>query len=197
MKIHQPSEIIENAQTAYLMLKEGNDRYLKGELTDKGTYRADREFLKDGQMPYAVILTCSDCRVAPEIFFDQKLGDIFVVRNAGNIADITALGSIEYAVEILKCRLIVVCGHTKCGAVMAACFHHDLPPNIKHITDQIKPAIERGGGDVDKIIQHHVAIMVEQVQADEIVEQLEVPVIGACYDVHTGEVRWMRGKSEE
>jgi carbonic anhydrase len=190
MKIHQPAELIENAQTAFLMLKEGNERFLKGELIDKGTYQADRELLKDGQMPYAAILTCSDCRVAPEIFFDQKLGDIFVVRNAGNIADITTLGSLEYAVEILKCRLIIVCGHTKCGAVMAACFHHDLPPNIEHITDQIKPAIERGG-DVEKVIHNHIAIMVEQIQSDELIEHLEVPVIGACYNVHTGEVMWL------
>jgi carbonic anhydrase len=190
MKIHEPGELIENAQTAFLMLKEGNERYLRGELSDKGTYHADREFLKDGQNPFAAILTCSDSRVAPEIFFDQKLGDIFVVRNAGNVADTTALGSLEYAVEILKSRLIVVCGHTKCGAVMAACFHHDLPPNIKHITDQIKPAIERGG-DVEKVIHHHVAIMVEQVRADEIVQRLGIPVIGACYDVHTGVVEWL------
>jgi carbonic anhydrase len=190
MKIHQPTELIENAQTAFMMLKEGNERFLTGELIDKGTYKADRELLKDGQMPFAVILTCSDCRVAPEIFFDQKLGDIFVVRNAGNIVDTTALGSLEYAVEILKCRLIVVCGHTKCGAVMAACFHHDLPPNIKYITDHIKPAIDIGG-DVDKIIQQNVTIMVEQIQSDEIVKQLKVPVTGACYDVHTGEVQWL------
>jgi carbonic anhydrase len=191
MKFHHPTELIENAQTAYLMLKEGNDRFLKGELSDKGTYKADRELLKDGQMPFAVILTCSDCRVVPEIFFDQKLGDIFVVRNAGNIVDITALGSIEYAIEILKCRLIVVCGHTKCGAVMAACFHNDgLPPNIKYLTDHIRPAIDRGG-DVEKIIHHHIEIMAEQILSDEIVKSLDVPVIGACYDVQTGEVRWL------
>jgi carbonic anhydrase len=191
MKIHQPGELIENSETAFLMLKEGNERYLRGELTDKGTYRADREVLEDGQNPFAAILTCSDSRVPPEIFFDQKLGDLFVVRNAGNIADTAALGSLEYAVEILKCRLIVVCGHTKCGAVMAACFHsHDLPENIKYLTDRIKPAIDRGGG-VDKVIHHHVAVMVEQVQADEVVGRLGVPVIGACYDVRTGAVEWL------
>jgi carbonic anhydrase len=191
MKIHQPEELIENAQTAFLMLREGNERYLKGELSDKGTYQADRNFLKDGQNPFAAILTCADSRVPPEIFFDQKLGDIFVVRNAGNIADTTALGSLEYAVEILKVRLIVVCGHTQCGAVMAACFHnHDLPPNLKRITDHIKPAIEQGG-DVGKVIHQHVAIMVEQIKADEVVQHLGVQVIGACYDVLTGEVQWL------
>jgi carbonic anhydrase len=190
MKIHQPGELIENAQTAFLMLKEGNERYLRGDLTGKETYQADREILKDGQKPFAAILACSDSRVVPEIFFDQKPGDIFVVRNAGNIADPTTLGSLEYAVEILESRLIVVCGHTKCGAVMAACFHHDLPPNLKLLTDHIKPAIERGG-DVEKVIQHHVAVMVEQIQSDEVVKRLGVPVIGACFDVHTGVVQWL------
>jgi carbonic anhydrase len=192
MKIHEPGELIESAQTAFLLLKEGNERYLRGELSDKGTYQADRELLKDGQNPFAVILTCSDSRVSPEIFFDQKLGDIFVVRNAGNVVNPTVLGSLEYAVEMLKVRLIVVCGHTKCGAVTAACFHdHDLSPHLKRITDQIKPAVERGGGDLDKVIRHHVAIMAEQIKADEIVQRPGVQVIGACYDVHTGVVEWL------
>jgi carbonic anhydrase len=191
MKIHEPGELIENAQTAFLLLKEGNERYLRGEFIDKGTYQADRELLKDGQNPFAAILTCSDSRVPPEIFFDQKLGDIFVVRNAGNVVNTTVLGSLEYAVEILKVRLIVVCGHTKCGAVMAACFHHhDLPPNLESIIDHIKPAIEMGG-DLGEVIHHHVEIMAEQVKADEVVQRLGVQVIGACYDVQTGLVEWL------
>jgi carbonic anhydrase len=191
MKIHEPGELIENAQTAFMMLKEGNERFMKGELIDKRTYDIDRETLCNGQKPFAAVLTCSDSRVSPEIFFDQKLGDIFVVRNAGNIADATVLGSLEYAVEILQSRLIVVCGHAKCGAVMAACFHSDdLPPNIKHITDHIKPAMERGG-DVETVIRHNVAVTVEQIQSDEIVKRLGVSVIGAFFDMHTGEVEWL------
>jgi carbonic anhydrase len=191
MKIHEPGELIENAETAFLLLKQGNERFLKGELLDKGAYKADRKILKEGQKPFAAVLCCSDSRVAPEIFFDQKLGDIFVVRNAGNVADTTVLGSLEYAVEILQSKLIVVCGHTKCGAVMAACFHSDdLPPNIKHITDQIKPALKRGG-DVEQVIRHNVAVMVEQIQSDEIMQRLGVQVIGACYDIHTGVVHWL------
>ena len=98
MKIHQPGELIEDANAALQMLKEGNERYLKGQLIPKTSYSADREVLNNGQKPFAVVLTCSDSRAAPEIFFDQKLGDIFVIRNAGNVADKTALGSIEYAV---------------------------------------------------------------------------------------------------
>jgi carbonic anhydrase len=190
MKIHEPGELIENAETAFLMLKEGNERYMKGELIDKRTYDIDREVLCGGQKPFAAVLTCSDSRVAPEIFFDQRLGDIFVVRNAGNIADTATLGSLEYAIEILQSHLIVVCGHANCGAVTAACFHEEVPPNVKYIIDHIKQAIEMGG-DVDKVIRNHVAVTVEQIQSNETVKRLGVPVIGAYFDMHTGEVQWL------
>ncbi|MDR2716707.1 MAG: carbonic anhydrase [Treponema sp.] len=190
MKIHQPAELIEDANTALQMLKEGNERYLKGELVNKSSYSDDRKILNNGQKPFAVILTCSDSRVAPEIFFDQKLGDIFVIRNAGNIADTTALGSLEYAVEHLKSRLVVVCGHGKCGAVTAACSGGKLPPNISHIVKHIKPAVEKGG-DIDAVIHHHVKIMVEHIKADEIVRHLGVTVAGAYYDIQSGAVKWL------
>jgi len=190
MKIHQPRELIEDANAALQMLKEGNERYLKGQLIPKTSYSADREVLNNGQKPFAVVLTCSDSRAAPEIFFDQKLGDIFVIRNAGNVADKTALGSIEYAVEHLKSKLVVVCGHGKCGAVTAACSGGELPPNIKHIVDHIMPAVKKGG-DIEKVIHSNVAGMVEQIKADEIVKRLGAKVVGAYYDIHSGVVEWL------
>jgi carbonic anhydrase len=190
MKIHQPMELIEDANVALQMLKEGNERYLKGELVRKDSYSADREVLNSGQKPFAVVLTCADSRAAPEIFFDQKLGDIFVIRNAGNIVDATVLGSIEYATEHLKSRLVVVCGHSKCGAVTAACSGGELPPNIRHIVEHIQPAVKKGG-DIDKVIHSNVEIMVGQVKADEIIKRLGVTVVGAYYDIHTGAVKWL------
>jgi len=190
MKIHQPGELIEDANIALQMLKEGNARYLKGELIPKTSYNADREVLNSGQKPFAVVLNCADSRAAPEIFFDQKLGDIFVIRNAGNVADKTALGSIEYAVEHLKSKLVVVCGHSKCGAVTAACSGGELPPNVKHIVDHIMPSVKKGG-DVEKVVHTHVAAMMEQVKADEIVKRLGVKVVGAYYDIHSGAVEWL------
>jgi len=193
MKIHQPMELIEDANVALQMLKDGNERYLKGELINKGSYSADREALSSGQKPFAVILTCSDSRAAPEIFFDQKLGDIFVIRNAGNVADRTALGSIEYAVEHLKSRLVVVCGHSKCGAVTAACSGGEFPPNIKHIVDYIKPSVKRGS-DVDEVVHNNVIAMVGQVKADEIVRRLGITVVGACYDIQSGAIKWLKTK---
>jgi len=172
------------------MLKEGNERYLKGELIRKDSYSADREVLNSGQKPFAVILACADSRAAPEIFFDQKLGDIFVIRNAGNIADTTVLGSIEYATEHLKSRLVVVCGHSNCGAVTAACSGGELPPNIRHIVEHIQPAVNKGG-DIDKVAHSNVEIVVGQVKADEIVKRLGVTVVGAYYDIHSGAVKWL------
>jgi carbonic anhydrase len=190
MKIHQPAELIEDANVALQMLKDGNERYLKGELIQKNSYSADRSVLNSGQKPFAVVLTCSDSRAAPEIFFDQKLGDIFTVRNAGNIADTTALGSIEYATEHLKSRLVVVCGHSKCGAVTAACSGGELPPNIKHIVDHIQPSVKKGG-DIDEVIHSNIKAMVEQIKADEIIKRLGVTVVGAYYDIHSGAVKWL------
>lgn len=189
MKMHTAAELIQDTNQALTLLKEGNQRYTSGQLADKNSYKEDREILKDGQKPFAVVVTCADSRVAPEIYFDQKVGDIFVVRNAGNVCDTTALGSIEYAVEHLGTRLVVVCGHSKCGAVTAAVQGGDLPPNIKFITDQIQPAVAKGG-DVDAVIHNHVDEMVEIVKKDEIIQHLGATVVGAYYDIHTGEVSW-------
>jgi len=190
MKIHQPTERIEDPKVALQMLKEGNERYLKGRLTEKTDYREEREVLDSEQDPFAVILTCSDSRVSPEIFFDLKLGDIFVIRNAGNVADTEALGSIEYAVEHLKTKLVVVCGHRHCGAVTAAYSSGDFPKNIKRIVDLIRPAVEKGG-DLDTIIRSNVAVMVEKIKTDEIIRHLAVTVVGAYYDIHSGAVEWL------
>jgi len=190
MKIHQPTEIINDPEVALQMLKEGNERYLNGKFTAKTDYKELRDALDNEQDPFAVILTCSDSRVAPEIFFDQKLGDIFVIRNAGNVADTEALGSIEYAVEHLKTKLVVVCGHRHCGAVTAACSGGEFSPNIKRIVDLIRPAVEKGG-DLDKVVHNHVEIMVEKVKSDMIVKHLGVKVVGAYYDIHSGKVEWL------
>jgi len=190
MKIHQPRELIEDPEVALQMLIEGNKRFVQGKLTDKSDYKEERDALDNGQYPFAVVLTCSDSRAAPEIFFDQKLGDIFVIRNAGNVADTEALGSIEYAIEHLKTKLVVVCGHRHCGAVTAACSGGDFSPNVKRIVDHIKPAVDKGG-DIDKVVHSNVEVMVEKVKSDEVVRHLGVKVVGAYYDIHSGEVQWL------
>ena len=190
MNIHQPTERIADPNVALQMLKDGNERYLKGNLTEKTDYKEERDALDNEQDPFAVILTCSDSRVAPEIFFDLKLGDIFVIRNAGNVVDTEALGSIEYAVEHLKTKLVVVCGHRHCGAVTAAYSGGEFPKNIKRIVELIRPAVEKGG-DLDKVIHNNVEVMVEKIKTDEIIRHLGVKVVGAYYDIHSGVVEWL------
>jgi carbonic anhydrase len=101
-------------------LKNGNTRFMKSNLRKDGQAKKDIQKLAKGQSPHAIILSCSDSRVPPEIVFDQKLGEIFVIRTAGEVPDVAAIASIEYAVEHLGSRLIVVMGHTACGAVKAA-----------------------------------------------------------------------------
>jgi len=191
MKIHQPGESIQDSDLALQMLKEGNERYLKGQLVDRSSYEEDREIHAEGQSPFAVIVTCSDSRVVPEIFFDLHKGSIFVIRNAGNIVDTTAFGSLEYAVEVLGAKLVVVIGHSVCGAVKAACAGDPLPPNIQHIIDHIKPAVEASGGDVGICIDTNVAIMVDKVKNNEFVLKNDVMVVGARFDIHNGEVVWL------
>ena len=189
MRIHQPTECIKDANIALQLLKEGNERFVKGELIPKVCCNADREDLCNCQNPFAIVLTCSDSRAAPEIFFDQKLGDIFIIRNAGNIADVTALGSIEYAVDHLKCRLVVVCGHSNCGAVKSASSNERCSQNLNHIIDHLMPAVKKGGS-IDNIIHNNVELMVEKIKADEIVKLSETLVVGAYYDIHSGLVKW-------
>lgn len=127
---------------AYGWLKNGNTRYLKGFLRKDGQSKKDIQRLVAGQNPHTVVLSCSDSRVPPELVFDQKLGEIFVVRTAGEALDSVALGSIEYAVEHLGARLILVMGHTSCGAVKAAIATMDGSSTGSYHIDQIVKNIQ-------------------------------------------------------
>lgn len=116
---HHGSEGVEPTE-ALQWLKNGNTRFTTGFLRRDGTKKADIQRLSTGQKPHSIVLSCSDSRVPPELVFDQKLGELFVVRTAGEVIESTAIASIEYAVEHLGSRNIVVMGHTNCGAVKAA-----------------------------------------------------------------------------
>ena len=129
------------AREALEKLKKGNERYLSAEKNEGDISPALREkTCAEGQNPYAVIITCSDSRVIPESIFSAGIGELFVIRVAGNVIDAHQLGSIEYAVDHLGCRLIVVMGHDHCGAVGAA-IGHEPEGYVKSITDEIKKAI--------------------------------------------------------
>ena len=129
-----------SADKALEMLKEGNERFINGAETHPHIDAARRSELASGQHPFAVILSCADSRVPPALVFDQGLGDLFVIRVAGNVARDKVIGSIEYAVKYLGARLVVVMGHEACGAVTAAMGDSDPGGHIGSILSQIKPA---------------------------------------------------------
>ena len=179
-----------NAQQALDLLKEGNARFISGALTPKDDYEELREKLSTGQHPFAVVLCCSDSRVAPEIIFDQKLGDLFVIRNAGNIVDEEVLGSIEYAVEHLETPLVVVMGHAACGAVTATCQGGNLPGHIHDLAKRIKPSINMGCC-IDDNARRHAQRMAQLIEEDEIVHHVGANVIAAFYNIQSGKVEWL------
>lgn len=179
-----------NSQQALDLLKEGNNRFISGALTPKDDYATLREQLTTGQHPFAVVLCCSDSRVAPEIIFDQKLGDLFVIRNAGNIVDEEVLGSIEYAVEHLGSPLVVVMGHASCGAVTATCQGGDLPGHILDLAKRIKPSINKSCC-IDDNAKQHARRMAQLIEEDEIVHHVGAKVVAAFYNLESGKVEWL------
>jgi carbonic anhydrase len=190
--LHDPGEQVNDWQTAQRYLEDGNARYLKNEGIARDTHRRDREVLREGQKPFAVIITCADSRVVPEIYFDQKLGDIFVIRNAGNITDTTVLGSVEYAVKHLKAPLVVVVGHSHCGAVTGAFSGGgEYSENLSAIINAISPVI-KNCGNLDEAIRANTQHVVETIQKNTVIKELGTTVMGAYYNIESGEVAFLR-----
>lgn len=186
-----------NADQALMRLKEGNRRFI----TDKTTHpRQDGELRKKlvgGQEPFAIILGCSDSRIPPELIFDQGLGDIFIIRVAGNIIDDVVLGSIEYAAAHLAVPLIMVLGHSGCGAVTATVEGGEVPGHLVSLVEALNPAVEEARGKegdlVVNAIRANVELMVDGLKNSEpILEKLvgegKMEVVGAVYDQESGMV---------
>ena len=180
-------------------LLQGNARFVSGHLTHAGAEQIAkaRGAGAKGQNPFAVIVGCSDSRVGPEMVFDQGLGDLFVVRTAGEVVDSAALGSIEYAVEHLGSSLIVVLGHERCGAVSAAVAGAKEPGHIAAVLKAIEPAVKQTKGnpgdpvenavraqalDVAKQLQEAEPILAERVQSGKL------KIVAARYDLDTGKI---------
>jgi len=154
-------------------LMQGNKRYIDGKLAAKDV-KAARLKTQDHQTPFVTVVTCSDSRVVPEFIFDTNLGELFVIRTAGNVVDTITLGSIEYGVEHLHTPLLVVLGHEKCGAVTAACKGGVCPPNIQAIVDKMQMPVHLGEGDVEKAIVHNAKAVAQEIRnRSEIVRHLE------------------------
>jgi len=176
-------------------LLDGNRRFAAMKQTHPNQDRARRDEVKGGQKPFAVIVGCSDSRIPPEILFDQGIGDLFTIRLAGNIVDDTALGSIEYAVDHLGTRLVVVLGHSKCGAVTATAKGGHAPGHIAGIVKLIAPALDRGkdkSGDlVDNAIRENARLVAATISSskpilEKMTEEGKIAVVPLYYDIDTG-----------
>ena len=182
-----------SADEAVEKLKLGNEKYLQSR-TSSGDIspEARRETCENGQKPYAVIVTCSDSRVIPESIFSAGIGELFVIRVAGNVMDDHQLGSIEYAVEHLGIRLVAVLGHDHCGAVDAA-IRHDPDGYIKFITDEIREAIgeERDPRRASCLNVRHSIRRIEESLAIRADEEQGLRLIGALYELQSGRVRFL------
>jgi carbonic anhydrase len=226
-----PDQPIVRPADALSRLKEGNGRFTAGnpqhphESVDERKYMALNSYenagtislgmtseqaakrraeLAKSQHPFAIILSCSDSRVPPEIVFDEGLGDLFIVRVAGNVLSDEGLGSIEYAVDIVDARLIVVLGHQSCGAVDAAmktvAAKGKAPGHIQSLVTAIKPVVDSTPkGDLDTIIKANVKHVVDALRSSTPilkarVDSGEVQVIGGYYTLDTGTVTFLEGK---
>lgn len=201
-----------DAQQALERLREGNRRFVAGDaraVVERGGEERRRE-LVSGQEPFAVVLACADSRVAPEILFDQGLGDLFVIRVAGNVVTPEVTGSVEFAVEILGTRLVVVLGHSSCGAVQATLAALEEPanglsPNLRSLVERIAPAVEsivgRGGeqerdGMVEEAVKANVGAAVTELGSSSSsiagrIREEGLLVVGAEYSLATGIVEFL------
>lgn len=190
-------------EIAFRLLKDGNERFINGISANRDLLKSVQD-TKDGQKPFAAILSCMDSRAPAELLFDQGIGDIFNIRIAGNVISPYVLGSLEYAVAVAGSKLILVMGHTNCGAVKGACDDVKMG-NLTALLDQIKDSIhletavdgeDRSGNNKDFVnrvalqnVHHSVNQMLEQ--SDVIREHVEngsIQIIPAMYDIATGVV---------
>lgn len=189
-------------QQALDLLRGGNLAFLRGARTNELTSAQRRLELAQGQAPFAAYVTCSDSRVPPELLFGRGLGELFIIRNAGNTVDTVALGSIEYAVAVLKTPLVVVMGHESCGAVKAATEvvkdNATFPGSIGRMIEPIIPAVLQAknepGDLLDNSVRSNVRRVVKQLreQTDPIMLEPQKAdklwVVGAYYSLATGKV---------
>jgi carbonic anhydrase len=201
-----------SADLSFRLLKEGNARYQEGKPRHPHQGRERRALTTgQGQHPLAVVLTCSDSRVPPEIIFDQGIGDLFVVRVAGNVAATDEIGSIEYAVDHLATPLVVVLGHTQCGAVAAVVDDAKLPPNLAALVEPIQPAVAKAreanpeaakdallaAAIKDNVWQAIEDLLQQSPIVREKVRDGKIKVLGALYDLDSGQVQWLGAHPEQ
>ncbi len=181
-------------------LIEGNKRFVSMALSHPDQSTTQRLRLSTGQKPFAIVLGCSDSRVPPEVVFDQGLGDLFVIRVAGNVVDPVILASIEYAAGHLGSPLIVVLGHERCGAVHATAVGDEPHGHLGSLVELLQPAVAEAKSLTGDVVENAVRINVKRMVTSlrtskpvlaELVEAGKLKIVGARYDLDTGEVEFM------
>lgn len=205
MHTHTKEALVElSPDKALNYLKEGNERFVNNKKANVDLLHQVKEG-STGQHPFAAILSCMDSRTSVELIFDQGIGDVFSIRIAGNIANEDIIGSLEYATKVVGSKLILVLGHTKCGAITGACDSVELG-NITQLLHKVKPAIEkesettndRNGKNaqfVRNVTDLNVKVTIEKIMQDspiiaELVKEGSVKIAGGVYDVETGRVNF-------
>jgi carbonic anhydrase len=208
VQAHNDSVAALSPEAALEKLKTGNERFVKGLSLEKH-YLADRPHLAEAQHPYAIILTCADSRLSPEAIFDESLGQLFVIRVAGNVSDPIVLGSIEYAAEHLGASLLVVLGHESCGAVKAAVANSPVPPNITKIVQRLRPAVEKArvysrdetellNASIKENVRYQVKMMTfESDVLSELTHEHKLKIMGGVYNLHSGKVEFLSDREAE
>lgn len=193
-------------EKAFNILQDGNNRFVKNLLQNRDILKQINS-TRDGQYPFATILSCMDSRTSAELIFDQGLGEIFSIRIAGNILNEDIIGSMEFASKIVGTKIIIVLGHTKCGAIIGACNDVEIG-KFSHLLNKIKPAIaletdtleQRDGENLKfvynvtvKNVEHVIReIMAQSSIIKELVDEKKIMIIGGVYDVETGIVKFFQ-----
>jgi carbonic anhydrase len=193
-------ESLPSADAVLAELKAGNAHHVAKKYERPHQTAARQQALASNQSPHCAILTCADSRVPPEIVFDKGLGDIFDVRVAGNVAGDDETASLEYAAEHLHVPVIVVMGHTHCGAVSAALEGGTLPGKLPNLIALLRPAVDQSahepGDRLDNTVRDNVVHVVEQLRTakpvlSDLVAAGKLRIVGAVYSLETGKVNWL------
>jgi carbonic anhydrase len=189
-----------SADAALKLLLDGNQRFVAGKLEHPNQTPERRAEVAKGQHPFASVLACSDSRTPPEILFDRGLGDIFTVRVAGNVADKVVIESLDYSVKHLGVRVVMVLGHRRCGAVIAAVAGHEEEGDVGPMLSELRPAVAASkgmaGDPVENAVRENVKLVMKNLATSEelsaMVKSGELKVVGGIYDLDTGTIEMLK-----
>ena len=191
-----------SAEQGLKLLLEGNQRFVAGKLEHPNQTPERRTEVAKGQHPFAAVLACSDSRTPPEIIFDRGLGDIFTVRVAGNVADKVVIESLDYSVKHLGVRIVMVLGHRRCGAVIAAVEGHEgtADQDVGPMLSQLRPAVAASkglaGDPVENAVRENVELVMKNLATSEelsaMVKSGELKIVGGIYDLESGTIEMLK-----